>query len=127
VPTADGRGKDTRATCQRLARMLGCDAGDADTSEWRALAEGWKDVQLRAIQRELARACAGAGLGRDAPVIGAGCGAFLAARLAQRAGRRFIRYADLALPGPGVQAALASWADVCAPAVSVALLASSRG
>lgn len=127
APTADGRGKDTRATCQRLARMLGCDEGDAGEHEWLALARWWKDAQLGEIQRQLARACAGAALPADAPVVGAGCGAFLAAQLAQRAGRPFVRYADLALPASPAQAALSSWADVCAPAVSVALLASGRG
>ncbi|HEX7888130.1 MAG TPA: hydantoinase/oxoprolinase family protein [Ramlibacter sp.] len=127
APTADGRGKDTQATCRRLARMLGCDEGDADERDWRALAAWWKDVQLGEIQRQLARVCADAGLGAGAPIVGAGCGAFLAAQLAQRAGRPFLRYADLALPASAARAALASWADVCAPAVSVALLASARG
>lgn len=125
--TADGRGKDAPATLQRLARMLGCDAGDASASEWLALARWWKDAQLREIRRHLDRVCARAGLPGDAPVIAAGCGTFLAAQLASSAGRPFRRYADLALPAPAADAALAVWADVCAPAVSVALLACGRG
>ena len=65
---------------------------------------------------------AGAGLPDDAPVIGAGCGAFLAAQLAALGGHPFLRYADAALPA-APDAGLAAWTDVCAPAVAVALLA----
>jgi probable H4MPT-linked C1 transfer pathway protein len=123
--TADGRGKDLRATLQRLARMLGCDADDASACEWLALAGWWKDAQLREIQWHLGRVCARAGLPPEAAVIGAGSGSFLAAQLAAATGRPFLRYADVALPS--ADAALAAWADVCAPAVSVALLACGRG
>ena len=126
APSADGRGKDAAATRQRLARMIGRDADEAGPGEWLALAQRWRQAQLREIGGQLARVCAAAGLPASAPVIGAGCGAFLAARLAQRAGRPFLRYAQVALPVPA-DAALASWADVCAPAVSVALLACGRG
>jgi len=125
--TADGRGKDPEATRRRLARMIGCDEGDGDVSEWLALARCWKHAQRRAIQAQLARVCHSAGLPPDAPVVGAGCGAFLARELAGAVGRPFLRYADIALPAADTHAALASWADVCAPAVSVALLACGRG
>jgi probable H4MPT-linked C1 transfer pathway protein len=125
--TADGRGKDADATRQRLARMIGCDAGDASASEWLALAREWKNTQVRHIGAQLARVCAGAGLADHAPVIGAGCGAFLAAELALRSGRPFRPYAEVALPHPAADHSLASWANVCAPAVSVALLACGRG
>ncbi|MBC5782230.1 H4MPT-linked C1 transfer pathway protein [Ramlibacter sp. USB13] len=125
--TADGRGKDEEATRQRLARMLGCDAADGSPCDWLALARWWKDAQLREIQWNLARVGERAGLPADAPVVGAGSGTFLAAQLAARTGRPFLRYADVVLPVPAADASLASWADVCAPAVSVALLASGRG
>jgi probable H4MPT-linked C1 transfer pathway protein len=123
APAADGQGKDLPATRQRLARMVGRDAADASEDAWLALALWWKERQLRELQAQLARACTGAGLPRDAPVIGAGCGAFLAAQLARRAQRPFLRFAEVALPAPAADAGLAAWADVCAPAVSVALLA----
>jgi (4-(4-[2-(gamma-L-glutamylamino)ethyl]phenoxymethyl)furan-2-yl)methanamine synthase len=124
--TADGRGKDAPATRQRLARMVGRDAADGSDAEWLALARWWKDVQVREIETQLARVGAAAGLPADAPVIGAGCGTFLAAEIACRCGRPFLRYADVALPATPRDAALAAWADVCAPAVSVALLACER-
>ena len=124
--SADGRGKDAGATRQRLARMVGRDALEASPSEWLALALWWKDAQLAEIEAQLLRVCAGAGLDGAAPLIVAGCGAFLGAELARRTGRPSFRYADVALPAAPHDAALASWADVCAPAVSVALLAGRR-
>ena len=125
--TADGRGKDAHATRQRLARMIGCDAGDGSPREWLALAREWRQAQVRAIATQLARVCEDAALPEDAPVIAAGCGAFLAEELASRAGRRCIRYAAVAFPALPQDPSLAAWADVCAPAVSVALLAGERG
>jgi probable H4MPT-linked C1 transfer pathway protein len=125
--TADGRGKDTRATRQRLARMVGRDQGDGSEGDWLALARYWRQAQLRALRGQMARVCAAAGLPGAAPVVGAGCGAFLAAQLARQSGRPFLRYAGVALPASAADAALAGWTDVCAPAVSVALLACGRG
>ena len=124
--TADGRGKDAEASRQRLARMVGRDAAEASPAEWLALADCWKDAQLAELESQLQRVCAGAGVPGDVPLVGAGCGAFLAQRLARRTGRPFFRYAEVALPVASPAAALASWADVCAPAVSVALLACRR-
>jgi len=125
--TADGRGKDPAACRQRLARMIGLDAAAASEAQWLALAGWWRQAQLREIEGQFARVAQESGLPDDAPVIGAGCGAFLAAEVARRSGRRFLRYAEVALPAPAADAALAAWADVCAPAVSVALLACARG
>jgi probable H4MPT-linked C1 transfer pathway protein len=125
--TADGRGKDAEASRQRLARMVGHDAADGDAADWQALAQAWKEAQLAELQGQLERVCTEAGLPAHAPVIGAGCGAFLARQLARRAGRRFLRYAEVALAAPPPSDTLAAWADVCAPAVSVALLACDRG
>lgn len=124
--TADGRGKDAAASRQRLARMVGRDAADASAPDWLALAQCWREAQLRELQAQLERVCAGAGLAPDAPLVAAGCGAFLAAQLARDTGRRCLRYSEVVLP-PVADDALAAWADVCAPAVSVALLACGRG
>jgi (4-(4-[2-(gamma-L-glutamylamino)ethyl]phenoxymethyl)furan-2-yl)methanamine synthase len=63
---------------------------------------------------------AAAALAPDAPLIGAGCGDFLAAELAARMRRPHRRFAGDVVPLPPEAAA---WAQVCAPAVAVALLA----
>ena len=55
----------------------------------------------------------------DAPVIGAGCGRFIARHLAQRLGRPFRDFAELIACAPGMR----EMAACCAPAVAVGLLA----
>lgn len=121
--TADGQPKDIASTRQRLARMVGRDARDASPEQWLALAQAWREAQLQEIAGQASRVAEDAGLGPEAPVIGAGCGAFLAAALAARLGRPYRRFAQCVLPSGGP----ADWADVCAPAVSVALQAASGG
>ena len=58
-------------------------------------------------------------LSPDAPVIGAGCGRFIARRLAERLGRRYLDFGDLIDAPPETR----EMAARCAPAVAVALLA----
>ena len=119
--SADGTGKGLPETCRRLARMIGRDARDRDPGAWLALAQAWRTLQVADIEGQVARVAAAAGLDDDAGVVGAGCGAFLAADIARRAGRRFSRFSDVIAGTPDV--ALAAWVDVCAPAVAVAALA----
>ena len=125
--TADGAPRDAGSTRRRLARMIGRDAHEAGAAQWVALAHAWRGAQLDQIGEELDRVCGAAGLAADAAVIGAGCGDFLAAELAARTGRPYRRFVDT-LPrraggaGAGDDAA-SRWAQVCAPAVAVALLA----
>ena len=123
--TADHAAKDLPATRQRIARMIGRDAREASADAWLQLANVWRGAQLDEIAGQLARVLAAAGTDAQAPIIGAGCGDFLAAELAARSGRPYLRFADLAVPPGGATSALrlAEWAQVCAPAVAVALLA----
>ena len=119
--TADGNGKDISATSRRLARMIGRDGRDRDPPAWLALARAWRTLQVADIEGQVARVAAAAGLAGNTPVFGAGCGAFLVADIARRAGRRFGRFSDV-MAG-ATDGALAGWVDVCAPAVAVAALA----
>ena len=119
--TADGDAKDLPATSRRLARMIGRDARDRGQPAWLALARAWRTLQVTDIEGQVARVATAAGLADDVPLFGAGCGAFLVADIAGRAGRRFGRFSDV-MAGAS-DAALAGWVDVCAPAVAVAALA----
>jgi (4-(4-[2-(gamma-L-glutamylamino)ethyl]phenoxymethyl)furan-2-yl)methanamine synthase len=123
-PSADHAVKDAPATRQRLARMIGRDAHEAADEDWLALARFWRAAQRDQIAGQLARVLTASGLGADAPLIGAGCGDFLAEEIARDTGRAYRRFAGdvIALPP-----ALATWAQVCAPAVAVALLAAAEG
>ena len=118
---ADDQGKDLPATRRRLARMIGHDARDRPDPAWQALALAWRALQVADIESQIERVASTAGLAAAAPVVGAGCGAFLAADIARRAGRPFVRFSGTMAPGS--DAALAAWVDVCAPAVAVAALA----
>ncbi|MCI1192552.1 H4MPT-linked C1 transfer pathway protein [Calidifontimicrobium sp. SYSU G02091] len=120
-PAADRGAKDAAATRQRLARMVGRDAADAPASQWLELAHVWRSRQLAEIGGQLERVVAHAGLDARCTLVGAGCGAFLAAALAARTGRPYRRLAEVTAAARNDT--LARWIDVAAPAVAVALLA----
>lgn len=112
-PAADGGPKDLAGSCRRLARMIGHDSGDARRDDWIGFARHWRGLQLHLLE---------AGLRQVSParatLVGAGCGGFLVRDLAQRLQRRHVAFADLVGAPPNLRA----WADVCAPAVAVAML-----
>ena len=114
---ADGGARTPEATRRRLARMVGRDSRDLPDAQWLELARDWRLAQSEEIESQVARVAAANGLAAGAPLVGAGCGAFLAASIAFQAGRPFRRFSEL-VPGAGD-----AWSDVCAPAVAVALLA----
>ncbi|MGH6826278.1 hydantoinase/oxoprolinase family protein [Methyloceanibacter sp.] len=120
-PTADQRGKSPVESAGRLARMLGRDAGDAELAEWIALARYFGDCQLAEIEHTARNLAERDALSPDAPVIGAGCGRFIARRLAERLGRPYFDFADMLDVAPEAR----EMAARCAPAVAVALLAST--
>lgn len=119
LPSADGRDKTLGASAARLARMVGHDASDADPAAWRALAAWFAEAQLRLIADGAHLVLSRAGLAGDAPVIGAGVGRHVVARLATRLARPYRDFADL----PIAAASARDWLGHCAPAVAVALLA----
>lgn len=117
--TADSAPKTMRASRQRLARMVGCDAQDQPDSVWDALAMWFADTQLDILERASRQVLAVSDLPDDAPLVAAGVGSFVAERLAHRLGRQVWHYAvAVGLSGT----AYAHWASWCAPAVAVALL-----
>lgn len=122
-PPADGQGKDLAATRRRLARMIGLDARDAGDADWLALAVQWRGLQLQQIADNLERVLAAAALPADAPVVGAGCGDFLARALAEHTNRPYVPLAALMLPREDAdEFALQQRVQVAAPSAAVALL-----
>lgn len=118
-PAADRRGKSRDESAARLARMLGRDVDDAEFIAWKALAHFFARRQIERIEAD-ARALIGREeLSPNAPIIGAGCGRFLAETLATRLDRP---YRDLVEIIPCDEAAREMTAR-CAPAAAVALLA----
>ena len=118
-PAADGGDKTVEASARRLARMIGRDADSAPLAAWRELAQWLARAQLRRLQDGCDQLLSLGVLPEDAPIVGAGVGRFLAARVAAHRGGRFIPFANL-LQAP---ATLADRVSDCAPAVAVAWLA----
>jgi len=118
-PTPDLAGKSMRESASRLARMLGRDAATMKLASIVALARYFADCQLAEIEAAARALVAREALAAEAPVIGAGCGHFIARHVAARLGRRYRDFAELIDCAPDAREMVA----VCAPAVSVALLA----
>ena len=121
-PAADNAGKDRVATQRRLARMIGLDARDAGDGEWSSFAAAWRQKQRALLRDNAARVVAASGLGPDAPIVGAGCGHFLARALASALQRPY-RTIDTLIP---VDEPWRGWARVAAPCVALALLAAQE-
>jgi hypothetical protein len=86
---------------------------------WRDLAAFLAEAQLRRIDEACRLVLSRQALPPDAPLVGAGCGRALVARLAQRLARPAIDLGRLVPEAPPD----AAW---CAPAVAVALLATDQ-
>jgi probable H4MPT-linked C1 transfer pathway protein len=117
-PSADQRGKSEAENAARLARMLGRDASEADLADWVALARHLAGCQLTLIEEAARAVSAREALPAEAPVVGAGCGHFMARQLAKRLGRTYVNFAEIINAAPEAR----EMAARCAPAVSVALL-----
>jgi probable H4MPT-linked C1 transfer pathway protein len=118
-PTADLRGKTAAESAARLARMLGRDGSEAELAEWIAIARHFADCQLAQLESAALALTARERLGADGAVIGAGCGRFVAKRLAQRLDRPYRDFSEIIEAAPGQR----EMAARCAPAVAVAVLA----
>jgi probable H4MPT-linked C1 transfer pathway protein len=118
-PTPDLRGKSTEESAARLARMLGRDLGDAELPEWIEIARYVAELQLAEIEAAGSALILREGLRREALVIGAGCGRFMASRIAQRLGRAYRDFGDMINSAREAR----EMAARSAPAVAVALLA----
>ena len=118
-PSADQGPKTEAASRVRLARMIGRDAHETGAVEWRRFAQRWRALQLGEIGVNLARVIAAHPELAAAPLVGAGCGRFLAAALAHAEARGYLDFGVLA----GVPDSCSAWAATCAPSVAIALLA----
>jgi probable H4MPT-linked C1 transfer pathway protein len=116
--TADDGDKSIAASCQRLARMLGCDFQAEQMVAWQQLAENLREQQLLKIQRACERQISRQMM-RQPVMVGAGIGRFLVKKLASRLGLPYIDFIELL--GLQIYHEEVDAAD-CAPAVAVALL-----
>lgn len=117
-PAADGGAKTEAASARRLLRMVGRDLGPGGLDEASVLAAAASEAQFGLLMRGLGRVLAAADLPDDAPLVGAGVGRGLMARLAVRTGRPYLDIGTLLADGGDLAGAAAD----CAPAVAVARL-----
>lgn len=137
--TADGQDKGLAATARRLARMVGCDLAQLDSSQencfresaelsqWKALAQGFKQQQMQliiqAIQlnlnqlkiNQLDRAQDFASI----PLVALGAGQFLIENIASEMGRHFVPVQSFI---NATTLEKADMAALCFPAYAVARL-----
>lgn len=118
-PAPDLKGKSTQESAARLARMLGRDTNEAGLLAVAELARHFAECQLAEIEAAALTLTAREEIEADAPVIGAGCGRFIARHLAQRLSRSYRDFAELIDCAPDAR----EMAACCAPAVAVGLLA----
>lgn len=121
MATADGRAKTVEASRARLARMVGCDADDADAAAWTALARWFAEAQIRSVVDGALLVLSSAGLPAHAPVVAAGVGAAVVVEVARRLGRAPVRFETLLDIAPPARAR----ASHCAPAAALAVLAAA--
>ncbi|MGJ0508428.1 MAG: hydantoinase/oxoprolinase family protein [Methylocystis sp.] len=117
-PTADGRPKTVAASSARLARIVGLDGSELTPAQARTLADYLARAQVRVIEDQMALLSSRDAVAPHAPLVGAGVGRALVARMATAQGRAYRDFADL-IDAP---AALAAAAGDCAPAAAIALL-----
>lgn len=122
-PAADGGAKTAEASARRLARMIGRDLAEGSMEDWRALASAFADAQLGALIDACSALPGIAALAPEAPVVCAGAGRFVAARLARALGRPAVTLGELLAD---LAPDCADEATTCAPAVAVGLLAERK-
>jgi probable H4MPT-linked C1 transfer pathway protein len=122
METADGREKTPAASRARLARMIGRDACEADDAAWDRLARFFAEAQTRTIMDSAALVLSRGLVGKAAPMIGAGVGREVIARIATRLERTF-RCFDEVIP---TDSSARDMANDCAPASAVALLLAAQ-
>ncbi|HXG77739.1 MAG TPA: hydantoinase/oxoprolinase family protein [Methyloceanibacter sp.] len=121
-PTPDLKGKTTQESAVRLARMLGRDLADAGLLAVTDAARYFAACQIAEIEAAAHHLCTREDLGAEAPVVGAGCGRFIAKHVANRLGRPYCDFIEII----ACDASTGEIAAVCAPAVAVGLLVESE-
>lgn len=114
--SADGKDWQTENCQRRLARMLGTDAGLYSAADWQNVALWFTEQQMQQINNACLQVLSvHSDLDRQAPIIGAGIGRFIAKHIANRLNRPYLDFDTLL----GKDETAAAYA----PASALALLA----
>jgi probable H4MPT-linked C1 transfer pathway protein len=118
--TADGADKSIVSCARRIARMVGCDVGDAPLNSWRDLALQFKQQQVNQIKQAMQNQLSELKSRTNLQIIGAGAGSFLVAEIAKQLHYPYRDVTDLITAS---DANFKKLAAVCFPAYAVAFLA----
>ena len=117
MATMDGRAKDKNSSMARLARMIGKDYSSDDEIEWFKVCEYLAEQQMLMIENNI-KAIMTANY-EVKNIVGAGVGAFLVKRIAERLSLNYCDFSKCVIPD-GVE--YAEIASDCAPAVSLVFI-----
>ncbi len=120
--TADGGDKSLAACERRIARMIGRDADDAPMSEWQALAQAFKALQMQQIKHAIERHLTRLNGTSTVSLIGAGVGNFLLPGLAKELNLDYLSVTDFMPAESPLSGSAKCMAAVCFPAYAVASL-----
>ena len=120
--TADGKGKSTMESVNRIAHMIGSDNLDGSMQDWGGVAQFFAEQQLRLIHDGAVQVISHGKVRPSGNLITAGIGAKIASTLADRLGFTTHDFADLANATPECH----QQASYTAPAVAVARLLSAE-
>jgi (4-(4-[2-(gamma-L-glutamylamino)ethyl]phenoxymethyl)furan-2-yl)methanamine synthase len=116
--TTDGNDRSATASMRRLARMVGHDLEDAETGDWRSLAQAFKQQQISRLLHAI-QSCIQATDLRPQGLTGLGAGSFLLPDIARRLN---LTYTPAKTWMPADSSTLKDHAEVCFPAYAVARL-----
>ena len=121
--SADHRGKSFQESVCRLARMLGTEpVSETEMEQWILFANYVAEQQLQLIDESFLSVRSRFNATSQSVIVGAGCGAFIAAMIAERHGHEYIPLHRLLVQHDVPATAICT----CAPAIAVAQLARSR-
>lgn len=120
--TADGADKSLEACARRIARIIGRDADHAPLTEWQALAQAFKLLQVQQLQLAIEQHLAARTNKSPCVLIGAGVGDFLLADMAARFNMDYLSVRDFMPLEQLVMRPAQRMVAVCFPAYAVASL-----
>ena len=125
-PTCDNMEKTRLASERRLARVIGMDRENATSKEWRVFANHIKALIIKELHKNIKKIVTRLDLNHRSPLIVTGSGAFLAKQLCMENNYKLVMFHDLVKKEFELKEFQIKEVNVCAPAVSLAIIASKK-
>ena len=125
-PTCDKKKKSTPASERRLARVIGMDREDASSEEWKTFANNIKKAIIEELHQNICKIKKKLNLCAQTPLIVTGSGAFLAKQLSMEKNYSIFKFHELVQKKIELHNSQIEEINICAPAVSLALIAKNK-